>query len=211
MQHKNKKYIICGLTALSALFLGACNDGEDDSLYPSIINEFAIAYTDADTCVFQITTDDGHTFPLIQKRNIRGGMPNAKYRGIASYTVERQTMADLCAFTGTPILHDSTEVVKTDATGVESVWMGNDYVNLHLTPKSQGGTQYWGYATDSISADSTHYYLRLHHRQLADQPYYTATLYASIDAHELPSYHSGDTISLRINTYNGVKTWTIHQ
>lgn len=205
----SSKAVLGTLLAAMAVILGACSSADEEDMYPSLISEFGIVYTDADTCIWQFDTDGGSTYRLASPIRLSGADPDARYRGIVRYVTEAAGGAQLRGFQGTPLLHDSTAVAQTDPTGIESVWMGRDFINLRLTPRTQGGQQYWGYAIDSVSTDSTHYHLRLHHSQQNDPTSYTATLYASIDARRLPSYHQGDTITLHINTFNGLRTWKL--
>ena len=80
------------------------------------------------------------------------------------------------------------------------------YINLHLAPLTQGGNHSWGFITDSIGTDG-HRYLSLHHRQNGDPLSYTQETYASIPLEELDSMTEGDSITLSIHTFKGIKTW----
>ena len=62
------------------------------------------------------------------------------------------------------------------------------------------------FITDSIGTDG-HRYLSLHHRQNGDPLSYTQETYASIPLEELDSMTEGDSITLSIHTFKGIKTW----
>ena len=90
------------------------------------------------------------------------------------------------------------------------VWRGGGYLNLQLTPKTQGGTQLWGYRTDSVrtaASGQAFYHFSLYHRQ-PDDPYsYSATVYASLPLFQVDGLQPGDSLSFTALTFEGRKTW----
>ena len=101
-----------------------------------------------------------------------------RYRAVCGF-IPHGEAATLQYATGAYLLRDSTELaIESNATGVVSVWKSGRYINMQLSPLTQGGTQYWGYRCDSISGRTVH--LCLHHRQNGDPLSYTKTVYASI-------------------------------
>ncbi len=76
---------------------------------------------------------------------------------------------------------------------------------MYLSPLTQGGKQYWGFITDSIKGG--HAWVSLHHNQNADPLSYTQPTYASLPVDSIKGIQAGDSITLRINTFNGTQTW----
>ena len=115
-------------------------------------------------------------------------------------------MAQLSSLRHVVILRDSTErPQKADPVKVVSAWRGGEYINLHLTPKTQGGTQHWGFRKEGMKEENgkKHLFLSLHHNQNNDRTSYTETVYASLWLEALKEIGKGDSITLAICTQNG--------
>ena len=189
--------IICLTTIVSS-----CKKDNDGNLYPSIISEMADLYTNEQGGYDKFITDAGVTYQVI---NGKGGLkPNACYRILCGYVPSGEN-ATIFQAQGAYFLHDSTEIAKTDPTGVKSAWRSGKYINMYLSPLTQGGTQYWGFITDSIK--SGHAWVTLYHNQHADPLSYTQPTYASLPVDSIKDIQDGDIITLCINTFNGPQTW----
>ncbi len=164
--------ILTILLALSLCFV-ACND--DDDAYPSIITDILDGITNSSGALTTLQTDEGEAYTLTNPQS--GLVKNAIYRCLCGYTLEGNK-ATLYSLSGVYILRDSTERAVKDPLPIVSAWQTSRYINLHLRPKTQGGTQYYGYVTDSIV--DGHVYLSLHHRQNGDPEAYSTDVYASI-------------------------------
>ena len=196
---KHARLFILTLACLTTFV--ACKNGEDDT-YPSIITEMADMYTNAQGICEKITTDAGVTYTIT---NGQGDLtPNARYRILCGY-VPSGSSAIIYQSQGVYYLRDSTTVAKTDPTSVKSAWRGGRYINMYLSPLTQGGVQYGGFITDSIKAG--HAWVSLHHDQNADPQSYTRPTYASIPVDSIKGIQEGDIITLCINTFNGPQTW----
>ena len=197
MKHANLLILI--LASLTAFV--ACKNDEDDT-YPSIITEMADLYTNDKGVMEKFTTDAGVTYNVT---NGQGDLaPKALYRILCGY-VPSGTNATIYQAQGVHYLKDSTAIAKTDPTGVKSAWRAGKYINMYLSPLSQGGVQYWGFITDSIKGG--HAWISLYHNQHADPLSYTQPTYASIPVDSIKGIHEGDDITLCINTFNGPQTW----
>lgn len=190
---------------LSLLFLplgllSSC--GEDDESYPSILTEFVDVHSNLDGVLCQFTTDSEKTFPIANPQT--GYKANSIYRCVCGYVLEGN-LARLYQLSGVYLLRDSTTCACQDPVSVVSVWRAGHYVNMQLSPKTQGGTQYWGYSTDSLNREKA--YLSLHHRQNADPLSYSQTVYASLPVDSLEC----DSIILRIHTFDGIKTFSLRR
>ncbi len=201
------------LLFLCLLGLTTCGeDGEDRRPYPSLITEFAELYTDGNGSGTYFVNDDGQRYAA--HTPLQGLLPDAAYRLVFGYEPTGTLL------NGTPeariyTAETVTLLKKTDTpssadapTAVTAVWRGSEYLNLHLTPKTQGGMQEWGYRTDSVtltSAGNT-YHLSLAHRQPDDPFSYSATVYASLPLRPLGMY-PGDSITFTALTFEGRRTW----
>lgn len=183
------------------LFLLSCS--EDEKTYPSIITEFAEMKADDKGMAKSITLDDGRSYGITNQ--IADLKPGANYRVVCGYVADNQ-QASIYSLDPAYVLRDSVKIARHDPTGVLSAWRSGRFINLHLRPKTQGGTQYWGYITDSITAHHAH--LSLHHRQMEDPTSYSCDIYASLPIDSIQGITIGDTISLRIKTFNGAKIFT---
>lgn len=169
-----KRLSLLLITLLSLpLFLASCND--DDDSYPSIVTEMVDGVTNGNGTLTTLITDNDEQYTLTNPQ--AGLYPNALYRLLCGFTVQGQA-ATLYTLEGVYILRDSTSVASRDPFTIVSAWQTSRYINLHLTVKTQGGTQYFGYVTDSIVGEHT--YISLHHRQGQDPEAYSTDIYASI-------------------------------
>lgn len=192
--------LIMSLICLTGI-VSSCSKNEDDT-YPSIITEMADLYTNDQGVMEKFTTDGGATYKVI---NGQGDlMKNALYRILCGYVPSGEN-ATIYQAQGVYILRDSTKIAKTDPTDVKSVWKGGRYINMYLSPSTQGGTQYWGLITDSIK--NGHAWVSLYHNQNGDPLSYTQPTYASLPLDSIKDIQEGDDITLSINTYNGPQTW----
>lgn len=195
-----RRYIF--LLSLLALHLVACKDDEDT--YPSIITEFVDMLSDSEGVLVQFTNDQRQTYQIVNR--LDGADPNAIYRMVCGYVPEadRATIYQLLNVT---LLRDSTDVLSRDPVRLHSVWRAGDYVNMQLAPLTQGGRQYWGYAIDSIAP--RHVHLSLHHAQNGDPLSYTQNVYASLYVKRIEGFAEGDTITLSLSTFDGLRHYTL--
>lgn len=167
--------------------------------------------TDENGVVRCLFPDSGGEYILTNPRT--GWVAHATYRLMCGYTVsggDTHDAATLYSLRHVLVLRDSTErEQRSDPTRVQSVWRGKDYLNLMLTPLTQGGKQYWGYRVDSLRAHygTPHVYLSVHHSQNGDVPAYTATEFASIPLMRVANLSPGDSVTVKVHTYEGVKAW----
>ena len=178
--------------------LSSCS--EDKEMYPSIVTELVDCPTDAEGQITEMVFDDDSRLPLTNP--VSGLKANVIYRVLAGYT-KTDGKATLYQLKAAALLHDSTTVAQTDPLNVVSRWRTQKYLNLHLLPKTQGGSQTWGFITDSIVGKRA--YLRLHHRQGTDPTAYSTDVYASLYLKDI----AADSITLRINTFSGLREWSL--
>lgn len=189
------------LLILGLICLASCSNNEDDT-YPSIITELADLYTNDQGVMEKFITDAGITYQIT---NSKGDLaPKAMYRILCGY-VPSGNSATIYQAQSIYYLRDSTALAKTDPTGVKSAWRAGKYINMYLSPLTQGGTQYWGFITDSIK--DGHAWVSLYHNQHSDPLSYTQPTYASLPVDSIKGIQQGDIITLCINTFNGPQTW----
>ncbi len=178
----------------------SCTNDKDDAPYPSIVTEMVDCPTDAAGQLTKIVLDDNTQLSLTNP--LSDLKPSVTYRALAGYTLT-DGKATLYQLKAAALLHDSTAVAQTDPLKVVSVWRTKRYFNFHLQPKTQGGQQTWGFITDSIVGKRA--YLRLHHRQGDDPTAYTTDVYASLYLQDI----AADSITIRINTFSGLREWNL--
>ena len=185
------------------VLLFSCKGDDSSDMYPNVITEFDMLRTDDTGTMIELTTDDERTYTITNPQS--GYNKNVRYRAVCGFVPDGQT-AYLYNATGAYLLRDSTVLAyEPDASGVVSVWLSGRYINMQLSPLTQGGTQYWGYRLDSIRGRMTH--LSLHHRQNADPLSYTQTVYASLPIDSLKTVPKNDSITLHIKTFKGDRVW----
>ena len=193
---------------LLLLVLACCKGGDDTSdVYPNVVTEFAVIRTNDAGTMVEFTTDDGRTYAISNPQE--GFKKNFRYRAVCGYVPDAQK-AFLHHATEAYLLHDSTELaISPDPIKVTSVWQSGRYINMHLSPLTQGGRQYWGYRIDNVSGKTTH--ISLHHRQNGDPLSYTTTVYASLHVDSLTTIPAGDSLALHIKTFNGEQVWAFQK
>ena len=199
---KISSYILSGLLAL---LLISCHE---DEAYPSLISEFADLQSSKEGISQSFMLDDGTEYGIANP--VEKLKPNATYRMMVTYALGEDRKAWLYGLEGVYYLRDSSEVAKSDPTGVLSAWRAGKYINLQLAPKTQDGNrQYWGYCMDSITPHHAH--LSLYHNQNGDPTSYSTTVYASLPVDSIKGIDEGDTITLSINTFKGTREWTMRK
>lgn len=198
------KYLLLALI----VSLAACKSDDDDSeFYPNIVTEFALLRTDASGKMTELITDDNKTYTISNPQE--GYDKNVQYRVVCGFVPDGQT-ATLYQIMAANMLRDSTSLAfEPDATDVVSAWQSGRFINMQLSPLTQGGTQYWGYRIDGISAGAIH--ISLHHRQNGDPLSYTKTVYASIATDDFELVPTGGYITLHVKTFKGDRTWTFQK
>ena len=182
------------------------NDEGYESTYPDILTEMADVLTDSEGRMVRMLTDKGTEYSISNPPS--GYVKEARYRLVCGYVPNGNT-ARLYNMTGVNILRDSTEVAAKDPTVVVSAWRAGGYINMHLSPLTQGGVQYWGFIVDRREPGNIH--ISLHHRQNGDPASYSRDAYASLPVEYLEGVEEGDIITLHVNTTKGEKEWNFRR
>lgn len=197
--------------------LVSCSEDEEDG-YPSLITEMAMARANSEGLMASFTTDDGATYYV--NNDIKGMEANSLLRVLISYLKTAapdgapagNAFATVYNAKAVPILWNDTDAEQKfrDPTGIQSAWLSGGFINMHLTPKTQGGKQAWGFIQDSVSSNvlgTTTHHLSLYHRQLDDATAYTTDLYACIALDSIPALAPQDSICLTIKTFTSPAVW----
>lgn len=195
-----KRFIL--YIALILTVLTACK--EEETPYPSIISVFANVETDAAGTLWRFVTDKGEAFLFSNPQ--AGYTPDTTYRAVCGYVPEGEH-ARVYQLEGALLLKDSTANTRHDPIDILSAWRTAGYVNMHLSPRTQGGRQFWGFCIDSIRPG--HCFLSLHHNQNRDALSYNQNLYASIHLNDIAGLQKTDTISWNVTTFKETKRWTL--
>ena len=203
-----KKLLLATIIALS---LAGCGE-EKTEKYPPMVTEMAVMESDASCVIRSFTTDAGRSFTLATPYT--GVTPRALWRFLVGFVEETDGRATVYSLEGVVVPRDSTHnaSVVRDPVGFVSGWTGGGFANLHLAPKTKGGTHTWGYVRDSVYANSlggTTYCLSLFHRQGTDPLAYSAETYVSLPFDSIASApDSTDLLELTVATFDGPRTVT---
>lgn len=168
-----------------------------------------------------IITDDNARLPLPQNLAASEQLPpDTMLRRLIHYTMtDKSTAVDIVKLTDVSVLlpHGKDEIaeMKTDPVRLTAVWMAQNkrYINLNLglmvgnsDDKSQ--TQLLQVVRDSIHTQGRGaVYLTLYHDQAGMPEYYTQEVHISFPLDKLAdTAMQPDTISITINTYQGIVT-----
>ncbi len=202
-----RKRLTLPVLTLCGLLLAGCEDDDGGQPFPSMWNEIVCLITDNQGHIRQMVTDGGNTYEVTN--SLSGYEPGTTYRMMCGYSI-REQQATLYQATGVHVLKDSTACAAHDPLKILSAWKSGTYINLHLAPLTQGGNHAWGFAVDSTRLNG-HRFLSLHHRQGTDPLSYTQETYASIPLTDIPNLGDGDSITLSVHTFKGIKTWNFRR
>ena len=193
---------------LLSLLVGLISCGSDeDQSYPDLITEMAMAQANDEGLLASFVTDRGRV-----NNTITGMEPNERLRALLGYVPQSDGTADVYTAKSVPILpRIHNETPRHDPIGIESVWMGGGFLNMHLLPKTQGEKQAWAFICDSTRQNplgGTTHHLSLYHNQQEDVMAYSSHLYACLSLDSVAtSFTVADSIVFAVVTFNGLKTW----
>ncbi|MBQ0048822.1 MAG: NigD-like N-terminal domain-containing protein [Bacteroidales bacterium] len=187
VRHRMMKCARSVVAGAACFLLFACSDEDQDKPYPSIITELCCLHTTSNGTFGHLQLDNGTRYTISNPQS--GYHASVSYRVLCGF-VPKGGEAEIYQLSAALLLHDSTAVQQHDPVSILSSWRSGRFLNFHLAPKTQGGTQYWGYVVDRIDTSCsetnaqgeplTTAYVSLHHNQNADPTSYTTDVYASI-------------------------------
>lgn len=210
-KHKEMSTKLASLLCLSLVLLCSCNNKEDDnsSPYPSLITEFADLVTDEAGTALTFTNDKGTIYTLSNPQ--KGLIPSAIYRVVCGYEIKdfHNHVAQLYTIEAVKLLKEKNDI-RCDELKVTSIWKEGEYINLNLTPRTQGGEQEWGFHIDNKETRNgiNIFHLSLYHHQQDDPLSYSTTVYASLYLPNITDIQKGDSIYFTATTFEGDKKWS---
>ena len=203
------------LFILPSVFVGltSCSN-DDDEPFPSLITEMCDVVTNNRGQITNLLMDDSTMYRL--SNDVSGFQPNAGYRCVSGFVLGSSGYVELLSLAPAYILYDCRKesLRAKDPVGVVSVWRGGHrYLNMNLRPKTKGGSQEWGYLTDSVcinAAGGNTYCLSLLHGQGTDTLAYSQDFYMSISMDSIArTFRVGDSIRLAIETWSGLRHFSV--
>ena len=211
--------------ALTACSIDAYDKGEGE--YSLLTAEMADVTIGSDKYTKAIETDQGEKLTLAKPVTVKWmEKGDTTYRALVYYKQQADGKAEMVSMSRVGVLKPRRltsedgreEVMKTDPLYVESVWTGKNkkYVNMRLRlltgeaspDPSDGGekaVQTLGLIDCSPSSEGQRAAFVLYHDQGGQPEYYSTTAFVSIPLNEVPA----DTLTITVNTYDGVFTRTI--
>lgn len=211
---------------LSLMPVSCTNESYDtgDGGLSYLCADFVEAHTTSDTTITKVVTDDGAALSLSRALKLSWvSVPDTLYRALLYYNKKGNPVEPL-AMGRVPVIipRIQKDSLFTDPLGVESVWMSasGKYVNISLLiktgiPDSVDARQWISvvYSPHTPNRGAGGLYgvqdtLLLLHSQNSVPEYYTSRMYVSIPTAALPSR---DVVNIRVNTYGGMRTYTVRQ
>lgn len=214
---------------LSLMPVSCTNESYDtgDGGLSYLCADFVEAHTTSDTTITKVVTDDGAALSLSRALKLSWvSVPDTLYRALLYYNKKGNPVEPL-AMGRVPVIipRIQKDSLFTDPLGVESVWMSasGKYVNISLLIKTgiadSVDARQWISVVYSPHTPHTpnrgagglygvQDTLLLLHSQNSVPEYYTSRMYVSIPTAALPSR---DVVNIRVNTYGGMRTYTVRQ
>lgn len=193
------------LLATIMLLLVAC-EKDDESTTPPVIYDFVTAITNSDKVVSNIKTDDGKLWNLSNK--ITTDVSDSIIRCLCGYADEDGIMKVYyikSLFSNYPVPAERFKIRPTDPVDIVSLWNSGGYVNMHLGIKTTGASSHsFAFSQDSIK-DRRVFVTVIHQQPKDDAESYTGNVYLSMP---LTNYADHDSVTICINTYDGLRTKT---
>lgn len=211
----NKSGYLIGLFLLICSLSG-CK--KDDYVYPPVITEILCARTNASGSVSSLVTDRGKLYDALNGNILKGLSKDSVYRVYCVYELSSEVPNGVNLYSFQLILSpDPVKAnrfpggIKTDPLKPVSVWLSGGYINLSLDVNARDLRKHRFHFVDGGTKelfDHKVWELTLYHDQGGDPEDYFQPIYLSVP---LRNYDiiSGDEISFKINTFEGIRTYTL--
>lgn len=176
-----------------------------DSELSHVTADFVEAYTDADSKIYAMLTDEGEMLRLSKPLSVTGdAMADTLLRCKTYYDRMEGEMAMVrsMSLVPTPHISEPADTLRRDPLNISAAWVATNgkYVNLTLRLKTgQSNGEAVRHAVcvvrDSIVGDMTH--LTLHHDQKGAPEHYTEEVYISLRTSEIETKY----VTIHTNTY----------
>lgn len=185
---------------------------KDETNIPSFRADLLCANVNADSLVSSLQLDNGRVYQIASQK-IKTETANKKIRCYASYSISddsiHATVYDISVVPCVaPLPADSFQAFPQSPVKVVSVWRTPGFVNLCLAPLVNKDMKCkYGICIDTLISRTLHTSFLFEKTQDVPEAY-TVRLYHSIPL-QSPTYTQDfDTLSLTINTVEGMKTYT---
>lgn len=201
--------VIASVFMIAATFVGC---SKDETQTPDYRTDIFCAVTGDDTLVHYILLDDGSKLS-ISSQAIKATDANATIRCISTFSInpdgKSATIYNIQRITCfAPVSSDSVKSRPRNPVNVRSVWKSGDYINLCLEPLiNKEGKHRYDFCVDTLVSRTLHVGF-IFERDSASLEAYTARLYHSIPLHDDSYKQDFDSITIHINTYGGVRTYS---
>lgn len=186
-----RKWFVYSLLLLGVLGVFACKD-DDAYTYPPVRLEFITAESGSDGRLQTIVTDRSGRLPIVDDLTHTRIKPDSLTRFISNYEQLPQTQGVriyaisrvLSVRPLPPTAPNFAHGIKTDPLEVQSIWMGQDYLNVVLLVKGQSFKHFYHFVEESVTTDAETgckcVKLLLYHDANNDYRAYTRRSYISI-------------------------------
>ncbi len=211
----NKSLI--ALVGCCIALLCACSG--DKYEYPSVKLELITIEAGSDGTLQTFVTDDGERLNVVEDKSQTVIEPHTRMRVLSNYASVNSGMksgegviyAVGSIITGIPVSLSGIEGgMKTDPVTLQSIWMGEDYLNLVIWVKSQSGSHYFRFIEDEVVTDEQGVTvdLSLYHDAAGDMEAYNKKAYISIPLRQYAEDAEGEIkICFTLHTYDGPETY----
>lgn len=178
----------------------ACKEDAKD--YPPVLTDFADVAIGTGGVLMSFATDDG-TLRDVSQQGISANIEDTVVRGVVTYTIDgaATTLYGLQpVFAEDALPLDSFKNVAYDPVSISSLWKTPRYVNMILGIKTSGVEKSHAFA---FCQDSIGHVSLLHARSDRDNESYTERVYMSLPIYN--NMYARDSLTLRINTYDGMR------
>jgi len=200
---------LCGLLSLTACEIDSYDKGEGD--YSLMTADFVEAHVGSDKNVGSVETDQGELIQLAEPFTTSWiQKADTTYRAILYYNKVGNAEAKAVSISRVGVVNIGDSVkggMKTDPLHAESIWLSKNrkYLNLRLRlltghTDDAEAIHTIGLVRDTLATTPSHLHLTLYHNQGGRPEYYSTTAYASMPLTAI----TADTVTLTINTYNGI-------
>lgn len=203
------RFLYCIIAIILVVVVASCND-DDTATIPSYRTDLLCAITDADSMVTHLLLDEGTKFQVPQR--IKAPQANATVRCRASFAVDAEGTSvkvyDISSVTSfVPLPVDSFKTFPREPLNMVSVWKSPGYINLCFAPLVNKDVKCkYAFCIDSITSRTLHVSMLFEKKGDAPDAYSTK-LYHSIPLTSPDYKQDFDSLSLHINTYDGLKTY----
>lgn len=207
-----------GVMVAIALLMGCSySDYESgDGDFSFLRADFSVVTTGADSKITEFVTDDNSRMKLSNPTSIEGLKADTVYRALVYYDRSEGDVVRLRGYTPVGVSRPKPlkegETMHTDPVHFTSLWLSENgsYINLCLKlmlgvdDERQKEKQLIGFVLDST--EGNHHIITLLHDQNNIPEYYSYPTYLSMPT---SAFSSGDEVTIRINTYDGLLEKTV--